>query len=155
MTFRGRGSTELWNKGKWTGRAGREMSQWSKGFFFPQTQVSMWRCLYFLSYRHSVAWVFLLWCLPSWVFEENSENWRFHSVYDLKPHAVLLSLWLKAPCCVTEFVFGYQYPGYEDTWVGFGHHSLSLRVCPGWAVVMVGEQWNSWAQWSSENKWRV
>lgn len=25
------------------------------------------------------------------MFEENSDNWRFHSVYDLKPHAVLLS----------------------------------------------------------------
>lgn len=59
--------------------------------YFPQTQVSMWRCPYFLSCRHSVAWVFLLGCLPSWVFEENSENWRFHSVYGLKPHAVLLT----------------------------------------------------------------
>lgn len=77
-------------KGRWTGRAGRDESMIER-VYFPQTQVSMWRCAYFLSCRHSVAWVFLLGCLPSWVFEENSENWRFHSVYGLKPHAVLLS----------------------------------------------------------------
>ena len=144
MTFRGRGSTELWNKGKWTGRAGREMSQWSKGFFFPPDSGFHVEMPLFSELQALSGMGFPL-MMPS-ILGVWGEFWELE---------ISFSLWLKAPCCVTEFVFGYKCPGYEDTWVGFGHHSLSLRVCPGWAVVMVGEQWNSWAQWSSENKWRV